>query len=77
MFKDVSELKAFIEWAREQKVQKVKVDNIEFEISTLGLLDKQEAEKTQKAIAVAMGLEPQSPEQAQKEEEDLLFHSAQ
>jgi hypothetical protein len=76
MFKDVSELKDFIEWARAQKVAKVKVADIEFEISPLGLMDEPQYNQTQSAIATALGLSPQDSAQAIKEEEDLLFHSS-
>lgn len=76
MFKDVSELKEFIAWARSQKVAKVKVADIEFEISALGLMDEESYNKTQSAISVALGLPSLDPEQAKKEEEDLLFHSS-
>lgn len=40
MFKDPAELKAFILWAKEQKIQRIKVDNIEVELSTLAFIDE-------------------------------------
>lgn len=38
MFKTVDELKEFILWAKDQKVQSVKVDNIEFTMSNYALI---------------------------------------
>lgn len=76
MFKDVSELKDFIKWAKKEKLSKVKAGGIEFEISSLGLLDEDQKTDMNSAISKALGLAPISPEEATKEDEDLLFHSS-
>ena len=77
MFKTVEELKEFISWARTEKVLKMRIADVEFELSAFALLpEEQSAQKTQE-LAKALGLEPLSPEDQKKQEEDLLFHSAQ
>lgn len=76
MFNTVSELKEFIKWAKQEKIAKVKAGDIEFEISALGLMDEDQKTDMQSAISKALGLPSLSPEEAMKEEEDLLFHSS-
>jgi hypothetical protein len=76
MFKDISELKEFIKWAKAEKVVRVKTEQVEFEISALGLIDEERSQNMEDSISKALGLTPSSPEQAMKDDEDLLFHSS-
>jgi len=45
MFKTVSELKEFITWAKETKLKKFKLDQVEFEFSDLALLSASDSLK--------------------------------
>lgn len=73
MFKDISELKEFILWAKQEKIQALKVDNVEIAFSAYAFLDP---------VAGELAPAPtRPPTQAEiealvKEEQDLLFHSA-
>lgn len=73
MFKDISELKEFILWAKQEKIQALKVDNVEIAFSAYAFLDPVAAE-----LAPAPTRPPTQAEieALVKEEQDLLFHSA-
>ena len=74
MFKDVEELKQFVIWARDQKIQQVKVGEVEVTFSALALLSD---EDTRKLTIPLSGIPAQSDlERMKKEEEDLLYHSS-
>lgn len=78
MFKDVAELQEFIIWAKAHKVKRVKMDKIEVELSDYGLIEDLVSSQpaVQANLHAAVGLTPPTPEQQQKEDDDLLFHSA-
>jgi hypothetical protein len=76
MFKDISELKEFIKWAKAEKVVRVKTEQVEFEISALGLIDEESSRNMEDSISKALGLTPSNPNEAMKDDEDLLFHSS-
>lgn len=72
MFKSPSELQEFIVWAKEQKIKRVKVDNIEFEISDLALIEGIEPLVSQTPTSASSAPEQEA---AKKEEDDLLYWS--
>lgn len=74
MFKTIEDLQKFIIWAKSQKVKSLKIDNIEFELSELSFLPDDQAINLKEAIGDTIAdTEPLDT----KEEEDLLFWSAQ
>ena len=72
MFKTPEELKKFISWARDNKIKRVKVDNLEFEVSDLAFVEDVQSIISQVVPAASNTTEPEA---AKKEEEDLLFWS--
>lgn len=73
MFKTPSELKEFIIWAKEHKVKRVRVDNIEVEISDLAFIEGLEPLSSQ--IGPITGQES-NQDAAKKEEDEDLYWSA-
>jgi len=75
VFKDVSELKAFIIWAKDNKINALKVGEVEIHFSplahTTGLEDA-----LRYTDPPAGPLTPKQIEAQKKEDLDLLFHSA-
>ncbi len=74
MFKDVSEVKEFIKWARSQQILVFKLGEVEVHFAPGASID---------SAAIALALEeeqkPLTKEEedaAKKEELDLLFHSS-
>ena len=73
MFKDLSEVKEFILWAKENKVSELKVENIEFKLSPLSFVDeKQQATELKEAIGDTL---VDTQEISQKELEELMYWS--
>lgn len=74
MFKTIQELKEFIEWAKTQQIQKVKLKGVEVEFSSYTFLPSLEQlpELSNGGASTLADLEPLD----EKEEEDLLFHSS-
>lgn len=74
MFKNVEELRDFILWAKSEKLKRIKVGEVEVEISDYAL-----AEDLLPSTSQTLSAEPQSAEELKrikKEEEDLLMWSA-
>ena len=74
MFKTVEELKEFIEWAKTQQIQKVKLKGVEVEFSPYTFLPNIDTlpELSNGGASTLADLEPVDP----TEEEELLFHSS-
>jgi hypothetical protein len=75
VFKDVKELKSFIMWARSKKLSRIKVDNIEVEISNYAFAED---------IEIALSKPSQTPiketsetKQDTEEDPDLFWSSNQ
>jgi len=66
MFKDISELKSFILWAKDQKIKRLKVGECEAEFSDLVHVEEMITAPETKV----------NQEQQQKEDEELLFWSS-
>lgn len=72
MFTTIDQLKEFIIWAKSEKIQQVKVNNVEVTFSTLALIEDT-------PISQSLKLSPPNTTDAEKlkqEENDLLFHSS-
>lgn len=76
MFKDVSELQAFILWAKAQKIVQVKIDKIEVTFSGYAFLDDSVATSQSGTLSEAISSVPKTEEQLKQEELDLLYHSS-
>lgn len=74
MFKTVDELKAFIEWAKSQQIQKVKLKGVEVEFGPYVHLPNLDGlpELTNGGASTLADLEPVD----EKEDEAALFHSS-
>lgn len=77
MFKTITELQAFITWAKTEKVKRIKVDNVEIEISDYAFLGDLVSSHPLAPLDASSSNVLRTPEQVAKDEEDLLFHSAQ
>lgn len=77
MFKSVKELQEFIIWAKSQKLKSFKNNEIEFELSELGLLPESELEAPKTYGTPNIGDLPDSEKLDPQEEEDLLMWSAE
>lgn len=76
MFKTQDELKAFIIWAKEQKIQRIKIDKIEVEISNLAFIDGLEmAPLRQPATIKPVPSSDKEPAKAEETEDPDLFWS--
>lgn len=70
MFKDIDEVKAFIEWASEQGVARAKIGEVEFDIYSVKLLENvSQSQLKERAEAV-------TPEPAAEDNEEDLFWSS-
>lgn len=76
MFKDVSEVKEFIIWARSQKIQALKVGEVEVHFGTAALIDTETLMQDARAELEAPTLTDEQIKALKKEELDLLFHSS-
>lgn len=76
LFKDTQALKDFIVWAKAEKIKRFKVDNVEIEISDYGLIGDLLQSGLSESTTAPLSEVQKTPEQIQKEEEDLLFHSS-
>lgn len=74
MFKDVAELKAFLTWAKEERISEVKINEIHVVFSPLAFLPPDPTANL--TLAEAINAVKKTPEQLAKEEEDLLYASA-
>lgn len=74
MFKTPEELKAFILWAKDQKIQRVKVDKIEVEMSAYAFIDVLTQEVVSSQVPEPLSEATKTPQE--KEEEELLYWSA-
>jgi hypothetical protein len=75
MFKNVQELQDFILWAKTEKVKRLKVGDVEVEISDYALVQ----DLYQTPLSQPSTTEPQKVDEInriKKEEEDLLLWSA-
>lgn len=75
MFKTADELKEFIEWAKTQQIQKVKLKGVEVEFSAYAFvpgLTSDLPELSNGGASTLADLEPVDKD----EEEELLFHSS-
>lgn len=72
MFKSPKELKNFIIWAKNNKIKRVKVGDIEVEISDLAFIEDQLPLGSQINTPVS----PSQGEQDEKEEQELLYWSS-
>lgn len=74
MIKSVEELKALILWAKEQKLKRLKVGDIEVEVSDISILESVQVEKL---VSPPTGSMPQQATQTENEEDDeLLYYSS-
>jgi hypothetical protein len=77
MFKDVSEVKEFIIWARSQKIQALKVGEVEVHFGAAALIDSEALmESALNPELEAPTLTDEQKKALKKEEMDLLFHSS-
>lgn len=73
MFKSVEELKAFLEWAKGQNIEQVKVADIEIKFSALAVIPTESLKEMTSGSANTLV----DDEQMSKEEyEEILFHSS-
>lgn len=78
MFKTQDELKAFILWAKSQRIERVKIDNVEIQFSNLAFFEENPSSLDQ-AILPKMDSSTDndgSPASGQEKEDDLLYWSA-
>lgn len=78
MFKTQEELKDFITWAIEKRLARVRVGDVEVDISALAYIDSVPVDGS-----LSQSLSPSrtydetiTPEQQAKEDEELLYHSS-
>lgn len=71
MFKTAEELKQFIEWARDQKILKVRVDKIEVEFSHLALMHEDELQELTNGGSSTLA--ESEPSTKQEDEKDLYY----
>lgn len=69
MFKNPEELKNFIIWAKNQGIKRVKVEQIEFELSDISIVSSLSAQESQNAPKVEGNL-------PDLDDEELLYMSA-
>ena len=74
MLENIEDIKLFIEWCKENKVESFKFNNIQFELSELSFVESVEgyADKLQTAVDESK-FEKQQQDQ---EDEELLFWSS-
>lgn len=73
-FQNIDDIKAFLEWAKAQKIQKVKVGEVEVEFSILALTDEDQASIFTPPKTEAQELQAKLEEQ--KEDDEIVFWSA-
>lgn len=84
MIENVSELQELIEWCKAKGVKSLKISDIEFELSDMALSEKyvdQSAPQTLKdqesnSLTSNTMVDTMDPEQAAKEDDDMLFWSS-
>lgn len=74
MIKSVDELKALILWAKEQKVQAMKVGDVQFELSTMALVEATEL-TADKPVAADTSTLAENEQSTPDEDEKLLYWS--
>jgi hypothetical protein len=77
MFDDIDQLKQFIVWAKSQKLARVKVGDIEFDVSNIGLIEASpDIEKTLEKVTTVTTKANLSANEQEKEDEELLYWSS-
>lgn len=77
MFDDLEQVKQFIEWAKQQKLARVKIGDVEFEVSNIGLIEASpDLDKTLEKVTTVTTKATLDNKDAEKEDEDLLFWSS-
>lgn len=71
MIKNLDDLKAFITWARDNKIKKVKMKGIEVEISDLAFIDQISSQ-----VGTNTATDLSKSQMPEDNEEDLLFYSS-
>lgn len=74
MFEDADELKEFLLWAKEQKILKVKVKDVEVEFSAFAFIDEQTGASTSSATPPALS-EATADKPTRIQDDPDLFHS--
>jgi hypothetical protein len=77
MFKSQDELKAFILWAKEQKLKRIRISDVEVEISDVALIESLSVDQISQVSPSTTFDETVSKEDQQKEDDELLFWSTQ
>jgi O-succinylbenzoate synthase len=73
MFSNIDQIKEFLEWAKSQGIQAVKVADIEVSFSPLAFLPQEDLKEITNAGSATLA--ETDPNQA-AEDEELLFHSS-
>jgi hypothetical protein len=76
MFNNVEELKEFLLWARDQKIQHAKVGEVEVVFSALAMVGETPAPPPAISPGLQLQLDKAEQERLKKEEDELLFHSS-
>jgi hypothetical protein len=82
MFKDISEIKEFIEWCKVNKIKAFCAGDISFELSELGLIENLQPSNVPvdtELLETAQMIKEDSKfeeQQQAEEDEDLLFYSS-
>lgn len=72
MFENPTDLKEFLSWAKNQKIQSLKVGDVEIVFHPLALVDGATFDENEanEALSTALGM-------TTEDEDDLLFHSSE
>ena len=77
MFKTVEELKSFIQWAQDKQIKRVKIGDIEVEVSDIFYANKIMNPTSSQPAEFEDSKNTNNPNELSEDEyEDLLFHSA-
>lgn len=75
IFKDIEQIKAFILWAKEQKLSRIRIDKLEVEISQYALVENL-INQDSHSLNTTHVPEKSPDEKREQEDNEILFHSS-